>query len=78
MLPEDRQSASKVASQALSFILVSQILYFVDANQNNLSRIVVPSHLRQQLMTECHSSIMSGHFSDVRLHTLLMVVLGGN
>ena len=71
MLPEDRQSASKVASQAPSFTLVSQILYFVDAKQNNLRRVVVPCHLRQQLMTEYHSSVMSGHFSGVRLYNTL-------
>jgi len=70
VLPEDTQSARKVISQVTLFILVNQILYFVDVKQGNL-RVVVPSHLTQQIMTEYHSSIMSGHFSGVRLYNTL-------
>ena len=71
MLPEDKQLINKVIAQAPMFTLVNQILYFVDAKQNNLKRVVVPPHLRQQLMSEYHSSVMSGHFSGVRLYNTL-------
>ena len=71
VLPEDSQSARKVALKASSFALVDQILYFIDVKQGNLQRVVVPHHLTQQIMTEYHSSIMSGHFSGVRLYNTL-------
>jgi len=71
VLPEVTQSACKVISQVPLFTLVNQILYFVDVKQGNLQRVVVSSHLTQQIMTEYHSSIMSGHFSGVRLYNTL-------
>ena len=71
MLPADSQSARKVVLQASSFALVDQILYFIDVKQGNLQRFVVLHHLTQQIMTEYHSSIMSGHFSGVRLYNTL-------
>ena len=71
VLPADSQLARKVVSQAPSFILVDRILYFIDVKQGNVQRIAVPQHLTQQILTEYHSSIMSGHFSGVRLYNAL-------
>ena len=70
-LPEDTRSASKVVSLAPLFTLVNNILYFIDAKQSNLRWVVVPHQLRQQIMTEYHSGVMSGHFSGVRLYNTL-------
>ena len=50
---------------------MNNILYFIDAKQSNLRRVVVPHQLRQQIMTEYHSGVMSGHFSGVRLYNTL-------
>ena len=44
-LPEDTRSASKVVSLAPLFTLVNNILYFIDAKQSNLRRVVVPHQL---------------------------------
>ena len=71
MLPEDKHSANKVIAQAPLFTLADQIIYFIDTKQNNLRRVVVPHHLKQQIMNEYHSSMMSGHFSGVRLYNTL-------
>ena len=71
MLPENKHSASKVIAQAPLFTLTDQILYFIDTKQNNLRGVVVPHHLRQQIMNEYHSSVMSGHFPGVRLYNTL-------
>ena len=62
MLPEDKHLTNKVIAQAPLFTLADQILHFIDTKQNNLRRVVVPHHLRQQIMKEYHSSVMSGHF----------------
>ena len=67
VLPEDSQSSHKVVSQAPSFTLVNRILYFIDVKQGNVQQIAVLYHLTQQIMTEYHSSIRSGHFSGARL-----------
>ena len=59
-LPDDEKQARKVTSQAASFSLIDDILYFVDPRRGNSKRAVVPKHLRQQIMEENHSGPMAG------------------
>ena len=44
-LPEDEKDACKIASQASLFILIDDILYFLDLKHGAYKRIPVPQHL---------------------------------
>ncbi len=66
-----QQKARKLAAQALHFSVIENILYFVESKQDGRKRCAVPEHLRQQIMTESHSSPMAGHFSGEKLYKSL-------
>ena len=68
-LPPDDVRARKIALQASLFTLIDKVLYFVDKSGGK--RIVVPQHLKQQIMEECHGGHMGGHFSGNRLFSTL-------
>ena len=71
ILPEDTANARRIAAQAPMFTMIEEILYYLDDKQPDVKRIVVPKHLRVQIMQNYHSSIMAGHFSGVRLYKTL-------
>ena len=58
--------------QALHFSVIENIIYFVESKQDGRKRCAVPEHLRQQIMTESHSSPMAGHFSGEKLYKSLV------
>ena len=72
-LPYGEDRARTIALQQPSFSIVDQILYFIDSRKRNSRRIVVPTHLREQLLAEAHRSIMGGHFSGTRLYNTLAI-----
>ena len=39
------------------------MLFFLDPKQEHRKRVIVPQHLREQLLQENHSSPMGGHFA---------------
>jgi len=59
-------------AQASMLTLVDDILYYVHPKQENRRRVVVPKHLRKQIMEENHSGPMAGHFSGNRLYNVLV------
>ena len=71
-LPEEEKRKQKVATQAPLFTMVDDILYYVNPKQNNEKRVVVPKHLRDEIMKENHSGRMAGHFSGSRLYNTLV------
>ena len=46
-LPEDDKVARKLVAQALHFVVVDGILYFVDPKGGGRKRVAVPDHLRE-------------------------------
>ena len=50
VLPEDSGKAKKIAAQAPNFTLVDSILYFIDPKCPKQKRVVVPIHLREEIM----------------------------
>ena len=70
-LPVDPQRARRLALQQELFVLVEQVLYFVNAKHGQRKRAVLPCQLREQLMDEAHRGPMSGHFSGQRLYNTL-------
>ena len=41
---------------------MQDVLYFIDASQQNPRQVAVPGRLHEQIMAEIHGGIMSGHF----------------
>lgn len=67
-LPEDPVTAKKIVTQALKgYYLVDDILYFEDALVPERRRIVVPVHLRRQVLLENHTAVFAGHFAPKKL-----------
>ena len=71
-LPDDSQRAKKIASQAPSFALIDDIVYFIDSKRNHQQCCVVPTQLRVHLMEENHSGPFAGHFSGEKLYKALV------
>ena len=51
----------QIAVQAPVFAVIDQTLYYLDDKQPGINRIVVPKHLRMQIMQDYHSGNMAGH-----------------
>lgn len=62
-LPYDHKTARKITLQASLFTIDDQVIYYIDPKQKHQKRVVVPSHLQEQILLENHSSGMAGHFS---------------
>lgn len=71
MLPDDVREAKHLVAQSMPFAVVDDILYFVDSRKHNRKRVVVPTHLQEQILRECHGGAMAGHFSGPRLYNTL-------
>ena len=61
-LPEEEKTARQIALQKSQFTLQDNILYYLDHKQGHHKRVAVPRHVREQLLTEHHSSLSGGHF----------------
>ena len=70
-LPADQKKARKIALQSSLFSLDDGILYYLDPKQKHQRRVAVPRHLREQVLNECHSGGMGGHFSGKRTYAAL-------
>ena len=70
-LPADEKRARKIALQSSLFSVVADILNYLDHKQNYQRRVAVPSHLREQILKECHAGGMGGHFSGKRTYAAL-------
>ena len=67
-LPEEGKTARRIALQKPQFILQEIILYH---KQEYHKRVAIPEHLREQLLTEYHSSLTGGHFGVKTCGTLI-------
>ena len=71
-LPADDKKARQMVLQKSLFTINNGILIFVDPKQDHRRRVVVPSHLRRQILSEHHSSPMGGHFAAKKTYGALM------
>ena len=71
-LPDDDQRARYMTLQRSLFTLEDEILYYLDRRQQYCKRAVVPRHLREQVLAQSHSSMMSGHFSGKKTYGALI------
>ncbi len=65
-LQDKNDTQKKLVLQAPLYTVIEGILYYIDARRN-CRRVVVPKHLRTQIMNENHR-----HFSADRLHRTLV------
>lgn len=64
-LPAGQKEAFEVTSLAQKgYYLVSGVLYYEGADMPGRRRLVVPHHLRKQVVDENHDAIFAGHFSS--------------
>ena len=66
-LPDNPRRARKVAAQAPLFVLIEGVLYYLGPKCSTRKRVVVPHHLRRQVMADNHSGPYGGHFAVSRL-----------
>ena len=71
-LPTDDQRARQIVLQKPVFTMEEGMLFYLDPKQGHQRRVVVPRHLRQQLLVEHHSSPMGGHFAARKTYGALM------
>ena len=71
-LPGDKQRACMIVSQASLFGIDNNVLYFIDPKHKSRRRAVVPTSLREKLITSIHGGPLAGHFSNNRLYKLLV------
>ena len=70
-LPLDVKQARKIAAQQTMFVVIDDVLYYVDSKRDHQRRIVVPKQLRERILEEAHRGVMSGHFSGRRTFSAL-------
>ena len=74
-LPIDSRDRDRVLSQARKgYYLVNGVLYFEAANVPGRRRLVVPQHLRQQVLNRNYDSVFAGHFSAKNLLSKLSLM----
>ena len=66
-LPEDPQESRSVASKAVNFTIIDDVLYRVDPKQPNPRQVVVPAHLQKGVLEQYHGGKMAGRFFGLRL-----------
>ena len=70
-LPEDPKLARKITMQSPLFTVSEDVLSFIDPKRKHQLRVVVPLHLRRQILAECHRGLNGGHFSGKRTYETL-------
>jgi hypothetical protein len=53
-LPADESCVGRLHFQAPLFALVNDTVYFINQKEPTRKRLVVPNHLKRQIMEECH------------------------
>ena len=73
VLPPDPREARTVAARALNFVILDDILYFVENKRGGGGRqqAAVPSHLQDRILADGHGGRNAGHFSGPRLYASL-------
>ena len=68
ILPEDSKQAMQVVHLAKKgYYIVNGVLYYESSDVPDQRRIVVPQHLRQQVLDENHDTIFASCFSAKKL-----------
>ena len=71
VVPVGEDRARKLALQENLYTIVNGILYHLDTKSDHLKQVVVPCHLRKQIMEKVHRGHMAAHLSGHRLFQTL-------
>ena len=71
ILPEDEWLAKRVATQALNFTVIDDVLHYLDSRGGGRKRAAVPGQLQKVILEDYHGGRMAGHFSGPRLYAAL-------
>ena len=71
-LPDDETHARRIVLQRSLFTIENRVLYYLDPKQQHRKRAVVPTHLRERISAEHHSSRMGGHFAERKMYGTLV------
>ena len=70
-LPTEERRAKVIALQKSLFVMKDGILFYIDPKQEHRLRVVVPSHLREQILMEHHAGLTGGHFAAKKMYAAL-------
>ncbi len=70
--PEEPKVDRMVRAEKERFVVLDDVLYYVDPARRNQVRLVVPQAARQKLLEETHSGGFSGHFAARGLYGTLV------
>ena len=70
-LPMVDKEARRLVIQAKSYVIDSDVLYFIDSKRGNRRRVVLPCSLKEQVLRETHEGLYAGHFSGQRTYNAL-------
>ena len=71
-LPADDRRAHRIVLQKPAFTMEHGMLIYIDAKQDHRKRVVIPDHLKQQILTEHHASLMGGHLTVKKTYSALV------
>ena len=71
-LPREDKRARRIALQKSLFVREKGMLFYADPKQEHRLRVVVPSHLREQILSEHHSGPTGGHFAAKKMYGALV------
>ena len=69
VLPEERQSARRLAMTSSQYVVEDGILYRVE--DDSTLRVIPPASCCRRLFDEAHSRMFGAHLSDVKVHSEL-------
>ena len=70
-LPTKERRAKVIALQKSLFAMKDGILFYIDPKREHRLRVVVPSHLREQILMEHHAGLTGGHFAAKKMYGAL-------
>ena len=71
VLPDNAERSKKLVAKATQFTLMDGVLIYLDHNHGDRRRVVVPLHLREQILRESHGGVYGGHFAGPKLYNTL-------
>ena len=71
VLPEDERQVRQLALERPRFSVIEGVLHYENPDLPGVTRIAVPSGLRQKLLQEAHAGCFAGHFAERKIYTSL-------
>ena len=70
-LPEDEKLAKRIVAESKQYDIIDDILHFENSAFPNRWCIVVPEHLRSEILQEAHAGCFAAHFAEKKVYDRL-------